>query len=72
MNILIRLDDDSGKLFKKYATLNNISISELVRTSVFEKIEDEYDLSVYNTAMKAFKEDSKTYSLEEVEKELCL
>ena len=37
-----------------------------------EKIEDEYDLQCYEKAMKLYKEDDKTFTLDEVERELGL
>lgn len=72
MTISIRLSDKDTELIKRYAKLNNISVSDLVRMAVLEKIEDEYDLRVYEEAMEEYKVNPKTYSLEEVEKELDL
>lgn len=72
MTISIRLSDKDTELIKRYAKLNNISVSDLVRMAVLEKIEDEYDLRVYEEAMEEYKVSPKTYSLEEVEKELGL
>ena len=72
MTISVRLEDDDAALIKKYAALHNISLSDLIRQTLMEKIEDEYDLSVYNRAMKEFQKDSTTYTLDEVEKELGL
>lgn len=70
MTVSLRLNDDDAKLIKKYAELHGISLSELFRQAVMDKIEDEYDLSAFNRAMEEYKKDSTTYSLEEVEKEL--
>ena len=72
MTISVRLEDDDAALIKKYAALHNISLSDLIRQTLIEKIEDEYDLSVYNRAMKEFQKDSTTYTLDEAEKELGL
>lgn len=72
MTVSLRLNDDDAKLIKDYAALHNMSLSELIRQAVIEKIEDEYDLSAYNRAMEEFKKDSITYSLDEVKKELGL
>jgi len=72
MSISIRLNDEDAKLVKMYCALHNISISDLFRQAVLEKIEDEYDLNCYEEAMKKFDKDPATYSLEEVEKELGL
>lgn len=72
MTISLRLNDEDTKLIKKYAEMNNISISELFRQSVLERIEDEYDLDCYNKAMEEYKNNPVTYSIDEVKKELNL
>ncbi|MDO4960437.1 MAG: DUF6290 family protein [Eubacteriales bacterium] len=72
MAISLRLNPQETALIKSYASLHNISMSELFRQAVMEKIEDEYDLNAYEKAMTDFKKDSTTYTLDEVEKELGL
>ena len=72
MAISLRLNAEDTTLIKNYAALHNISLSELFRQAVMEKIEDEYDLNAYESAMKDFVKDNTTYSLDEVEKELGL
>jgi RHH-type rel operon transcriptional repressor/antitoxin RelB len=72
MAISLRLNDQDAKLFKKYAELKGMSVSELVRQSVFEKIEDEYDLEAYEKARADYQENSVTYSLDDVKEELGL
>ena len=72
MTISLRLNDEDTVLLKKYAELNGITVSELLRQSVIERIEDEYDLNAYKEAMAEFKKNPVTYSLDEVEKELGL
>lgn len=72
MAISLRLSKADSMLFKKFAEMNGITVSELIRSSVMERIEDEYDLKVYKKAMQEFKKNPVTYSLEEVEKELNL
>ncbi len=72
MTISLRLNESDTMLFKKYAELNGITVSELVRRSVIECIEDEYDLKAYEEAMAEFKANPATYSLDDVEKELGL
>ena len=42
--ISLRLSDADNNLIKKYAELNGMSVSDLVRQSVLDRIEDEYDL----------------------------
>lgn len=43
-----------------------------MRQSVLEKIEDEIDLKLYQEAKDDFEKNPKTYTLDEVEKELGL
>lgn len=57
---------------EKYAELNGITVSELVRRSVIERIEDEHDVKAYKEALAEFEADPVVYSLDEVEKELDL
>ena len=72
MNISVRLNEEDSKLIKVYAQMHNISLSDLIRNSVLEKIEDEYDLECYQKAIEEYKKNPKTYTLEEVKKELGL
>lgn len=72
MTISLRLNEADSMLFKKYAEMNGISVSELLRRSVIEHIEEEYDLQAYEEAIAEYHENPITYSLDEVEKELGL
>ncbi len=72
MTFSLRLSDQDSALIKKYAELKKVSVSELLRQSVMERIEDEYDLKLYEKAMAEFEKNPVTYSLDEVEKELGL
>ena len=60
------------ELIKAYADMNNISLSDLIRNAVMEKIEDEYDLECYKKAINEYKKNPKTYTLDEVKEELGL
>lgn len=62
----VRLNDQDEKLFKSYAKSNNITLSELFRKAVFEKIEDEYDLSVYRESLEEYNKKPISYSHAEV------
>ncbi len=70
MTISLRLSDNDGQLFKQYAALCGLSISELIRVSVLEHIEQDCDLQAYRQALDAYAEDPSTYSLSETEKEM--
>ena len=72
MTISVRLSEEDTELIKAYATLNNVSVSELIRNAVLEKIEDEYDLESYKKAINEYKNNPKTYTLDEVKEELGL
>ena len=60
--ISLRLSDADNNLIKKYAELNGMSVSDLVRQSVLDRIEDEYDLKAYHEAMEEYRKYPVTYS----------
>ena len=72
MTISVRLNEKDTELIKAYAKINNISLSDLIRNAVLEKSEDEYDLECYNKAIEEYRKNPKTYTMEEVKKELGL
>ena len=72
MTISVRLSDKDTELIKNYAEINNISLSDLIRNAVLEKIEDEYDLECYKKAVEEYRKNPKTYTMEEVKEELGL
>jgi len=72
MAISLRLSKEETALFQQYAALKKITVSELIRQAVIERIEDEYDIQVYQQAMAEYLEHPVTFSLEEAEKELGL
>ena len=72
MTISVRLNKNDEKLIKAYAEMNNISLSDLIRNAVIEKIEDEYDLKCYYEALEEYKKNPKTYTMKEIKKELKL
>ena len=72
MTISVRLNEKDTELIKAYAKINNISLSDLIRNAVLEKIEDEYKLECYNKEIEEYRKNPKTYTMEEVKKELGL
>ncbi len=48
MSFSIRLTDQEKQLADSYAKLHSISLGEAFKRALFEKIEDEYDISVYH------------------------
>lgn len=67
--ISIRVNPEDGALIRKYAELKNTSVSELIRNIVLEKIEAELDINLFE---KALSQMERTYTLDEVKKELGL
>lgn len=72
MTISLRLSEEDTLLIKKYAELNKLSVSDLIRQTVMERIENEYDLEIFDKAMAEYKNNPVSYSLDDVEKELGL
>ena len=72
MTVSVRLNKNDEKLIRAYAEMNNISLSDLIRNAVIEKIEDEYDLKCYYEALEEYKKNPKTYTMKEIKKELKL
>ena len=70
MTISLRLNEEDSLLIKKYAQLNKMSV--LIRQTVMERIEEDYDKELFAKALEEYKKDPVTYSLDEVEKELGL
>ena len=54
MAFSIRLTEDERNLAESYARLHSISLSEAFKRALFEKIEDEYDISVAESAYKEY------------------
>ena len=72
MTISLRLNEQDGALVRRYAEVHGLTVSEVIRQSILERIEEEFDLQAYHAAKASFEADPQTYSLDEVEKELGL
>lgn len=70
MSMSVRLSPEEKELFQSFAKMHGLSMSELVRRSVMERIEDEYDLKIALKALEEYKDDPVTYSHDEVRKML--
>lgn len=68
----VRTKNEEEELIKAYARMHGMSVSDFLKRTALEKIEDEYDLKLYHEALEEFKENPVTYTLEEVEKEMRL
>ena len=72
MGLSVRLKQEELELIQRYAELKGLTISELVRQSILERIEDEFDLKLYEKALSEFRKNPVTYSLDVIEQELGL
>ena len=72
MMISLRLSKEDSALIRKYAEMKKMTISEVIRQTMLEQIENEFDLQLYEQAMKEYLANPVTYSLDEMEKELGL
>ncbi len=73
MAFSIRLTEQEKQIASSYARLHSLSLGETFKQALFEKIEDEYDISVYDEAYKEYKNDGeKSRPIEELWQELDL
>ena len=68
----VRLSNDDKSLITSYAQTKGVSVSDLVREAILERIEDEIDLGLYRQAMEEFRKNPVTYTFEEVAKDIDL
>ena len=71
MAFSIRLTEDERNLAESYAKLHSFSLSEAFKRALFEKIEDEYDIAVAESAYKEYVDSGrKSTPLQDFWKEL--
>ncbi|MBQ8981170.1 MAG: antitoxin [Eubacterium sp.] len=71
MAFSIRLTDEEKQLANSYAKIHSISISEAFKRALFEKIEDEFDISLADEAYAEYKKSGKkSRPIDELWKEL--
>lgn len=70
--ISLRISSEEDKLIRDYAKTKGISISDLVREAVMEKIEDDIDINIYTEGMKEHEENPQDISFDEMMEELDL
>ena len=62
----IRLTSEERQLADRYAKLHAMTTAEAFKKALFEKIEDEYDITLAEGAQKEYETDPTTYSHNEV------
>lgn len=69
--VSLRLNDRDNTLIRKYAELNGMELSAFIRQAVIEKIEDEYDLALFNKVWNE-EQNQERISHEQLKNELGL
>ncbi len=64
--ISLRLEDTDAQLIKEYAGIKQMTVSELIRQTVLERIAEEFDLHAYKKAVETFRDVPATYTHKEV------
>ena len=73
MSFFFRLSDEEKQLAESYAKLHSMSVGEAFKRALFEKIEDEYDITVANDAYEEYlKSGKKSRPIQELWKDLDL
>ena len=71
MAFSIRLTDQEKKVAESYARIHSMSLGEAFKKALFEKIEDEYDISIFEESYKEYlQEGLKNRPIEELWREL--
>lgn len=69
----IRLTPEEKSLAESYAKIHAVSLGDAFKKALFERIEDEYDVTVYDTAYEEYLENGKkSRPITELFKELDL
>ena len=66
----VRMSDEEYQALETYASAQGISMNQAIKDAFFEMLEDRYDVAAFDHAYAAFQRDPKTYSHEEMAKEL--
>lgn len=70
MVVSIRLSDEEKQIATNYASKSGLTLNEAMKRAFFEKIEDEYDIAIFDAALKEHEKNPKTYSIDELLNEL--
>lgn len=73
MAFSIRLTDDERQLAESYAKLYSLSLGEMFKRALFERIEDEYDITLAKEAYEEYVDNGRqSRPIEELWQELDL
>ncbi|WP_242348821.1 type II toxin-antitoxin system RelB family antitoxin [Mucispirillum schaedleri] len=72
MNLSLELTAEETAMLEKCAVRNNISTAEFIKNTILERIKDEMDMEVYETAMNKYSRNPRAYTHSSVMRELGL
>lgn len=72
MNLSLDLTEEEIAMLERYAVKNNISTVEFIKNTILERIKDERDMEVYETAMRTYSRNPRAYTHSSVMRELGL
>ena len=72
MVVYLKMTRKEKQLAKDYAKRNGLSLCAAMKQSLFEKIEDEYDIALAYSGIKEFEENHIAFTHDEVVKKLEL
>ena len=71
MAFSIRLTEQEKQIADSYARLHSLSLGEAFKKALFEKIEEEYDIAIFDEALKEYElSEKKSRPIEELWQEL--
>ena len=71
MAFSIRHTENEKNIANSYAKLHSLSLGEAFKQALFEKIEEEYDIALFDEAYKEYQDNNKdSRSIEELWQEL--
>ena len=62
----IKTSREEEQLIKRYSIVHVISVQEVFKTALLQKIEDEFDVAEIKKDIEGFNHNPKTHSLEEL------
>ena len=72
MNLSLDLREDELALLEKYAEKHNMSMLEFIKVIILERIKDEHDMEVYESAIKSYTKNPVSYTHSSLMRELGL
>ena len=64
--ISLRLEEADATLIREYAAMKRMTVSDLIRQTMMDRIAEEVDLHSYRKAVEQYRQTPETYTHEEV------